>query len=372
MSARKLNVAIVGCGWVSDWHARDGLAHLPGKFSIAACCDTNPERLRSFGDRYEITRRVSSYDDVLNMDDIDVVALCTPPASHHGMVVSALKTDKHVVCEKPLTSSLALVDDIIRKERASGGRVVPVFQYRFGDGIAKVRHAIQSGLAGKAYLSTVETAKRRGKDYYEVPWRGKFASELGGVLLTQAIHSHDLLFWLMGPAAWVSAAKTTRVNPIEVEDCAVASLIMQDGSLASLAATLGSMRQLIRIRLCFENVTFELQAFDQMASTPGDVEWTVIGRDEVWQERILGKMNELGPNASGFVRQYELLHDACIGGGEMPVTLQDARRSIELVTALFDAAEGSTAVRMPIGPGHRFYTGWVPKDDAARLTSEHA
>ena len=69
--------------------------------------------------------------------------------------------------------------------------------------------------------------------------RGRLQSELGGVLLTHAIHSHDLLTYLMGPIASVFARTATRVNPVEVEDCAVASLVMQSGALASLAATLG-------------------------------------------------------------------------------------------------------------------------------------
>ena len=77
------------------------------------------------------------------------------------------------------------------------------------------------------------------------------------MLLTQAIHTHDLLLWLIGAPSEVACFKTTRVNPIEVEDCAVATLRMADGSLASITATLGSARQVTRMRLCFENVTFE-------------------------------------------------------------------------------------------------------------------
>ena len=166
------------------------------------------------------------------------------------------------MCEKPLTSSLALADAIAAEEKRSSARVMPIFQCRFGNGIARVRHVIQSGLAGRHYLASIDTAKKRGADYYAVAWRGKFATELGGVLATQAIHIHDLVFWLLGPAAAVSAFKTTRVNPIEVEDCAVASLLMADGSLVSLSATLGSARQAVRMRFCFENVTFEKLGLD--------------------------------------------------------------------------------------------------------------
>jgi predicted dehydrogenase len=194
-----------------------------------------------------------------------------------------------------------------------------------------------------------------------VPWRGKFATELGGVLLTQSIHTHDLFGWLMGSCKMVSAFKTTRVNPIEVEDCAVASLVMQDGSLASLTATLGSVRQLIRMRLCFEHATLELQAFEADASQPGNVPWTVLPRAPEIGKIIADKMAEVPPTSSGFVRQYELLHGALSTGGPMPVSLEDARRSLELITAIFQSAETGRAVSLPLTADAPKYGGWVPQ-----------
>ena len=202
-----LNVAIVGCGWVSDWHVADGLAHLPGRFRLLACCDTNAERLDAFAARNGTERKVSAYEAVLAMPDIDVVVICTPPALHHCMVMAALKAGKHVVCEKPFAASLAQVDEIIAEQASSRARCMPIFNCRFGNGIARVRHVINAGLAGRHFVSSAETAKRRGPDYYAVDWRGKFATELGGVLLTQAIHTHDLLLWLIGAPARCAASR---------------------------------------------------------------------------------------------------------------------------------------------------------------------
>ena len=366
--AKCLNVAIIGCGWVSDWHARDGLSLLPDLFRIVACCDTDAQKRAAFAERHGIPHAIARYEDVLGRDDIDVVAICTPPSLHYPMIAGALAAGKHVVCEKPLTSSLALVDSIRALEDRSRGRVMPIFQYRFGDGIAKVRHVIRSGLAGKHYVSSAETAKRRGADYYSVPWRGKFATELGGVLLTQAIHIHDLLLWLVGPAAAVSSFKTTRVNPIEVEDCAVASLRMADGSLASLTATLGACRQLARLRLCFENATFERQAWDEDSTRPGDEPWTVVPKSPEIGRAIEAKMAEIAPGRSWFVGQYELFHEAIATGEPLPVTLDDARASLELITALFHSDETGTAVPLPIGPSHPKYDGWHAAASAERST----
>jgi predicted dehydrogenase len=357
---KRLNVAIVGCGWVADWHVRDGLAKLPEHFALRACCDVDPGKVQDFASRYDIPEATSSYADLLARRDIDAVILATPPSLHYEMVTAALRVGKHVVCEKPLTSSLALADAMAEEEQRSLARVMPIFQYRFGNGIAKVRHVIQSGLAGKHYLASIDTAKKRGPDYYAVAWRGKFATELGGVLVTQAIHIHDLVFWLLGPAEAVSAFKTTRVNPIEVEDCAVASLLMRDGSLVSLSATLGSARQATRMRFCFENVTFEKLGLDDASSRPGEDPWTVIPKTPEIGRAIAARMSELAPQEAWFARQYELFHEAIASGGPFPVTLADARASLELITACYHASETRTTVALPIGSGHPKYGGWAP------------
>jgi predicted dehydrogenase len=358
--AKRMNVAIVGCGWVSDWHVADGLALLPDLFTVAACCDTDAERLKQFAARYGVERQVRNYADVLSMPDIDAVVVCTPPALHHDMVIAALRAGKHVVCEKPFSDSLASVDEIRRIEASASVRVMPVFQYRFGDGLSRVRHIIRSGIAGRHFVSSVETAKQRGPDYYAVAWRGKFSTELGGVLLTQAIHMHDLLLCLLGPVAQVSCFKTTRVNPIEVEDCAVASLRMADGSLASLCATLGSARQVSRMRLCFENVTFERTGYDDESSRPADEPWVVIPKNAEVEAKIAEAERSLAPERRWFARQYELFHGALASGVPFPVTLDDARASIELITAMFHSDETGGAVSLPIGPQHPKYRGWTP------------
>lgn len=358
-----LKVAMVGCGWVAGLQVENGFAHLPDLFQVAACCDLDEGRLNGFAERYGIGRRFRSLDDCLRTPGIDVVSICTPPSLHHPMVMAALAAGRHVICEKPFTSSLRLADEVIAAERRADARVMPIFQYRFGAGIARARHVVASGLAGRPLVSSVETAWSRGADYYQVPWRGRFATELGGVLLTQAIHVHDLFTWLMGPAARVSAFKATRVNPIEVEDCAVAALAMPDGSLASLTATLGSAAPVTRLRLCFEHATIERVGTGPGAIRPGDEPWEIIPRSPDRAEAIRARAAEVAPPVhTGFARQFELFHAALLDGTEMPVTLADARRSLELVTALFHSAETGTVVDLPIGPDHPRYDGWLSAD----------
>src|SRR5260370_15118241 len=182
---------------------------------------------------------------------------------------------------------------------------MPVLQYRYGNGLQKAKRLIELGIAGKPYLATVETAWRRTAEYYETPWRGRRATELGGVLLTHAVHSYDLLSHLMGPVASVFARTATRVNPVEVEDCAVASLVMHSGALVSLAATLGSHKEISRLRLCFEYVTFESS---QMPYAPGDEPWQITPTSPEAAERTADALAGCRSVTSRAPRLHERQH----------------------------------------------------------------
>src|SRR5262249_31584229 len=151
---------------------------------------------------------------------------------------------------------------------------------------------------------------------------------LGGVLLSQAIHSHDLLTYLMGPVATVFARTATRVNPVEVEDCAVASLVMQNGALASLAATLGSHKEISRLRLGFEHVTFESS---QGPYSPGEDPWEIIPASPETADRITDALAAHRAGPSRFEGLMGAYHQALATGAPLPVPLADARQSLELV-----------------------------------------
>jgi predicted dehydrogenase len=350
------NVAVVGCN-IGRLHIVEGYAKHPDKFKVLAICDLDEARLAAVGEEFGVPRRTHAFDELLAMADIDIVDICTPPALHVPQSLAALAAGKQVVCEKPLAGSLKEVDQLIGAEANARGRLMPIFQYRFGDGLQKAKHIIDQGLAGKPFLGTVEAAWRRTAAYYTVPWRGKWATELGGVAVGHAIHIHDLLTYLMGPIASVFARTATRVNAIEVEDCLVASLAMESGALVSLAATLGSQKEISRLRLCFEHVTFESSLGPY---NPGDAPWEILPATPEAAGRIdaaLAGWTFVPSRFEGLMQRY---HEALETGGPLPVTLEDARRSLELITAIYDSAERNAPVTLPIGPGHAKYGSWRP------------
>src|SRR5262245_31215836 len=177
-SNQRLRVAIVGCG-IGAEHTR-AFVRLPEQFELLAICDVDAGKARALAVAYGIPRVVSDIVELCRMDDLDVIDICTPPQLHFAQIQQTLAAGKHAICEKPLVGSLAAVDALIDAEADSGRRVMPIYQYRFGHGLQKLKALVDAGLAGRAYLATIEVAWRRRAEYYAVPWRRTWQSALGG------------------------------------------------------------------------------------------------------------------------------------------------------------------------------------------------
>lgn len=352
---QRLRVAVVG-GGVGKLHI-SAFKELPEQFEVAAFCDIDRAKAQAVAAEYGIPRVTTDIDELCGMDDLDVIDICTPPHLHLDQIQQVLRSGKHAICEKPLVGSLKDVDELIRVEAESEKRVMPIFQYRFGHGLQKLKFLVDQGLAGKAYVATVETAWRRRAAYYEIAWRGKWKTELGGTLLSHAIHTHDMLSYILGPIKSVFARTATRVNPIEVEDCASVSLEMADGSLASLTATVGSVPEISRHRFCFSGFTAESNTQPYNNSKEP---WTFTADSPEMTERIEEALTRFVPLPERFTGQFYRFHQALMQGTDLPVTLQDARASLELITAMYHSSFTRQVVELPIGSDHPRYQSWLP------------
>lgn len=351
-----LRVAVVGVG-IGSQHV-DAYRTLPELFELRVLCDINLERAREAGARHGIPMALGSLEEVLDREDVDLVDICTPSGLHFEQTRAALRAGKHVVCEKPIAGSLKEIDALIEEERRSNRRCSPIFQYRFGNGFQKLLHLKRKGVLGKSYLATIETHWKRLPAYYAVPWRGRWRTELGGCLITHAIHAHDMLVTALGPIRTVFARTATRVNRIETEDCAVLALEMADGTPVALSVTMGSAVEISRLRFCFEALTAES---NHAPHRPHLEPWQLWPMDEDAGRRIEEALADFVPAPEHFAGQFARLHAAIIGDRPMPVTLADARVSLELLTAAYHSARAGEMVTLPIGPDHPAYHGWHPE-----------
>jgi predicted dehydrogenase len=271
--------------------------------------------------------------------------------------LDALAAGKHVICEKPAAGSLKQVDELIGAEAQSGKRVMPIFQYRFGHGLQKLKWLRDQGVAGPAWFTTVETSWRRRAEYYAVPWRGKWQTELGGTLVTLAIHAQDAVRYLLGPVKSVAAHVATLVNDIETDDTFSASLQMSDGSICALSGTTGSAHEISRHRFCFKHLSAESNT--RPYTNTGD-DWTFTGDSPEIDARIAQALSRFEALPEGTQGQLYRYHCAMQSGAELPVILADARAALELITAIYCSARTKQVVELPINNDHPLYAGWQP------------
>lgn len=350
---QKLRVGVVGCG-IGREHIR-ALLTLPEWFEVAAVCDSGEGKAVAVAAEFGIERAVTSLDELCALADVDVIDICTPSYLHYEHALQGLAAGKHVICEKPVGASLRQVDELAAAAKRAGRQLMPIYQYRFGHGAQKLKRLVEAGVTGPAYLTTVETAWRRRLPYYAGTWRGKWETELGGALVTLAIHAHDLVTYILGPVSSVFARTRTAVNPIENEDCATASLQMADGSLVSLSVTTGSAREISRHRFCFQKLTAESSlAPYSNTSEP----WRFDADTPEAQAAVDAALADFTPLPEQFAGQFLRFAQTQAEGREPPVTLADAHVSLELITALYKSSVTGEAVRLPIDPADEWYEGW--------------
>ena len=348
-------VAIIGAG-IGRKHL-EGFAALPERFQVKTICDLDTARAESLAAGHDGIGVTSDFAAVLADADIDIVDICLPPHLHFKSCMAALDAGKAVVCEKPLVASLDEADKLMSKAEETGGKVFPVFQYRYGLGTAQLHDLIDAGLAGRCYAGTLETHWDRPAAYYEVDWRGTWAGEQGGALLGHAIHIHDLLPSVLGPVSRIYADVATRVNDIEVEDCAALSLRMSEGAVITSSVTLGAAGNTSRMRLMFEGFTVES---DHAPYSLADKAWTFTARAPTEQGAIDAVLAEVPEAPTGFKGLFQAMAEVLDGGGGREVTLAAGRASLEFVTAAYHSARTGMPVDLPIGPDHPLYGGWMP------------
>ena len=234
MTRRRL--AIVGLGMAVTPHAR-GLLDLQERVEVAAAYSPSEARRADFAARFPFPT-VASLDAILADPSIDIVAILTPPNTHLDLVRRAAAAGKHVLLEKPLEITTERASEVVRVCREAGVKLGVVLQHRFRPAAMRLRELIRAGALGALVGCSASIRLWRPQSYYDEPGRGTRARDGGGVLLTQGIHTLDLMLSLTGPVAEVSAyATTTSLHRMETEDMVCAAVKFAGGALGVIEAT---------------------------------------------------------------------------------------------------------------------------------------
>ena len=350
----RLRIGVAGLG-VGRAHVLS-LMRLRSRYDLVAVADPSAGRRRQM--QLLGIAAVPDLDSLLERK-LDIVDICTPPHLHESQIVQSLEAGVDVMCEKPLVDSVAAVDRLSAAEARTGRRIAPVFQYRWGGGAQRLRRLLDAGVPGALLVATSETMWRRGPKYYEVDWRGTWAGERGGAVLSHSIHLHDLLCWLGGEPAEVTARTATRSLDIEVEDCAAAIITTTDGALMTATVTLGAAVETSRLRFCFENVTVESSTSPYK---PGAEPWAFHWTSKEHRDAAASVLRGWSPPPSGWRGQLAATHQALVDGNALPVGLADAQTALELVTGWYRSSRTGEAVLLPLGPDHPDRASWLPEN----------
>lgn len=338
-----IRVALVGCGRISKNHF-DAIAKI-SDLRLTAVCDEVESRAREAGE----SRGVAWYTDyakLLAEAPCDAVVIATPSGLHPAHGIAAARAGKHVICEKPMATSLKDADDLVRACDEAKVQLFVVKQNRLNPAIQLLKRAVDKGRFGRIYMANTTVLWSRPQEYYDqAPWRGTWEFD-GGAFLNQASHYVDLMQWLVGPVDSVMAKTATLARRIESEDSGVAALKFRSGALGSILVTM----------LTFpKNLEGSITILGEKGTAK--VGGTAVNKIEHWSfadydddDKVVDQAATNPTSVYGFGHEgYYRNVVAALRGHERPDTDgRGGRKSLELILAIYESARTNRDVALPL------------------------
>ena len=353
--AKTYRALLVGTGGIGDAHVR-AIEATAGRVTLVAAVDIDHARVTAFCARHRIPSAFTDYTAALAAIRPDIVLIAAPPALHRPMSIAAMEAGAWVLCEKPFCGSLAELDDIEAAEQRTGRHTACVFQMRFASSTAHLRALAEAGQLGRPLVAVCNTLWFRDASYYAAPWRGKWATELGGPTMSLGIHAMDHLLHLLGDWTEIRAIAATLDRDIEVEDISMALVTFANGAVASIVNSALSPRQETYIRLDYQKATVELAHL--YSYTRDNWRFTLAPTVQEEGNSLLQSWQSFPPDVGSTHAAQFAAFLANLDAGTRPLTSgPEARRTLELLTALYKAAfTGQVVRRGSILPGDPYYT----------------
>jgi UDP-N-acetyl-2-amino-2-deoxyglucuronate dehydrogenase len=269
----------------------------------------------------------------LDRPDVQVVWVMTPSGVHADVAVPALEAGKHVIVTKPMEVTLERADAMIAAAERNGRLLAVDFDMRFLKGAWQIRQAIADGLLGKLILLEGRLKWFRSQEYYsQSGWRGTWRYDGGGSLANQTIHLIDQLVWLGGEVARVEAARIgVFAHDIETEDLGMAILRFRNGAMGTVLGTTTCPRDFYAV------VEVHGDKGGAILDINGQVRW--FFRDETIAPP------EVNPP---FANSAENMVAALRDGAPLVCDGREGRKSLELLTAIYRAAQTGQSVALPL------------------------
>jgi UDP-N-acetyl-2-amino-2-deoxyglucuronate dehydrogenase len=374
-----IDVAVIGAGAISSFHL-DGYLAFPERCRVVAVADTDVARARARIAEYGLTDAVAldGVEAVLRdvQGGVDLASVCTPPSTHAEIASRLLDAGVNTLLEKPMAPSLAECDAILAAADRGGAVLSVVAQNRFTNPMMRLKQVLDSGLAGRVLHAQVDSHWWRGSSYYDLWWRGTWQSEGGGCTLNHAVHHIDALQWMVGmPVAIQAMIANVNHDNSEVEDLSLAILRFGDGALGQITSSVvhhGQDQQII-----FQAERAKI-AMPWTASAQAQQPNGFPQRDhDMATERSLNDFYESLPALAheGHAGQIDDVLTALESAGATPhrvlVDGRDGRATIEIITAIYQAAITAQTVTLPLPPDDPFRSRHGLLHAAPRFHKKH-
>ncbi|MBN2348651.1 MAG: Gfo/Idh/MocA family oxidoreductase [Bacteroidales bacterium] len=359
----RIRTAIVGPGKVAHLHAK-GLVNSEFAEFVAVCGRTLP-KVENFAAEYG----VNAYTDLevmIKKENVQALLVCTPHPYHRDPVIKAANLGVHCLIEKPMASTLQDCDAMLEAAEKNKVTLGVISQRRFYEPVKRMKKVIDEGKIGKPVLGHIIILGWRDEAYYNSdPWRGKWETEGGGVLVNQAPHQLDLFQWLMGPINQVYAVTRNLNHPyIEVEDTAVAVVQFKDAAVGNIILS-NSQKPGIYGKIHIhgsngasvgaqtEGGAMFIAGQSSVLEPPVNDIWTVPGEEsllEKWNKEDSDFFNRIDAAEYYIGLQINDFLAALIEGREPSVSGKEGRKTVELFTAIYRSNRDNAPVKFPLIP----------------------
>lgn len=355
---KEVRYALMGYGKVSQIHAK-AIGEAAGS-TLVAVWGRDAKKAAAFAAQWNIL----PFTDVSQMvreANIDAVIITTPHPMHKEHAIAALEAGVHVLVEKPMALTVADCDEMIASAQRMGKKLATISQRRWLPASGRIKEAIEAGKLGVPMIAQVTILGWRDEAYYTSdPWRGKWDTEGGGVVVNQAPHQLDLLHWFLGPVKEVYAQWGNVNHPyIEVDDTAVATVRFASGAMASILVS-NSQKPGIYAKVHVHGSS----AYSAGVQTEGGAMfiagrssvlepafndlWTIEGEEqnlERWKEEDTAFFATIDPVAYFFGRQIESFTNAIIDDTTPPSPGEDGRETVKIIEGIYRSQREGVPIR---------------------------
>ncbi|HIH37440.1 Gfo/Idh/MocA family oxidoreductase [Candidatus Woesearchaeota archaeon] len=342
------NIGIIGFGFAGrEMHYTTLSQHLQGLARVVAVCDQREI------DPLDGVTGYTDLDAFLAHPGLDVVHVTVPSGMHGGMVVAAARAGKHVICDKPLETSLSVIDEVLGVCEENGVNLGVVYQQRFNPHFRKLKEVVEQGLLGKIQSAFVNLELFREPSYYHQSWHGTLALDGGGALMNQAVHYVDLLQWIIGsPLKTIERGSAERRyhKSIEAEDYGHGKITFENGAAAEISA--GTCYENPKTdRFCINGAKGLVVIDDAVVK---QAHWDGCSHVSMFPAERARNVVHDSPRVpiTNHIAYFRAMYEALARGDPFPVPGSEGRKAVEIILGIYRASELGGRVRVPFDPSY--------------------